>query len=161
MIVDLLSPLSRTECEKRLHRHVSSEWSLTSDSGVVGRIDGDSFRIRKRILYRHSFQKYLTGQLSDAGSGARIHCEVREMDLKWVFVAAGGVAALAFFGALIAMFAHRADLDRVPMVALIAMALLVPVLVAIMVGAVALGRHLSRNESQFLVDFLKRTLEAR
>jgi hypothetical protein len=67
----------------------------------------------------------------------------------------------AFAGVAITMFTHRAQLHDVPMVALIGPALVVPLLVAIMVGAVAFGRTISRGEPQFLVDFLKRTLEAK
>jgi hypothetical protein len=162
MIVDFLSPLPRAECQQRLHRHVSSEWSLVTDSGVVGSIDGDSFRLRKKIYYRNAFQKHLYGALSDApGGGTAIHCEAREMDLRWVFILAGVIAALAFAGVALTMFTHRAQLHDVPMVALIGPALVVPLLVAIMVGAVALGRTISRNEPQFLVAFLKRTLDAK
>jgi hypothetical protein len=162
MIVDLISPLPRAECEKRLRQHVSSEWSLVTDAGVVGSIDGDAFRIRKKIYYRNSFQKHLYGVLSDApGGGTAIHCEAREMNLRWVFILAGVIAALAFAGVALTMFTHRAQLHDVPMVALIGPALVVPLLVAIMVGAIALGRYVSRGEPQFLIAFLKRTLEAK
>ena len=170
MIVDLLSPLPRAECAKRLHQHISSEWSLLTDSGVIGRIDGDSFRIRKKIYYRNSFQQYLYGQLSDAGGGTRIpaagggtriHGETREMNLKWIIYPACGVAALAFFGVLVTMLQHRAQLHDVPLVLFIGPALVVPLLAAIGVGAVALGRRLARSEHQYLVDFLKSTLEVR
>ena len=161
MIVDLLSPLPRAECAKRLHRHISSEWSLLTDSGVVGSIDGDNFRIAKKIYYRNSFQQYLYAQLSDAGGGTRVHGETREMNLKWIIYIACGVAALALLGVLIVMLQHRAQLHDVPLVLLIGPALVVPLLAVIGVGAVALGRYLARSEQQYLVDFLKSTLEAR
>ena len=161
MIIDLHSPLTRAECAKRLHQHVSSEWSLLTDSGVVGSIDGDSFRIRKKIYYRNSFQQYLHCQMSDAGGGTRIHGETREMNLKWLIYAACAVVALAFFGVLITMLQHRTTLHDVPLFLLIGPALVVPLLAAIGVGAVSLGRHLARNEQQYLADFLKRTLEVR
>ena len=161
MIVDLLSPLPRAECAKRLHQHISSEWSLLTDSGVVGGIDGDSFRIRKKIYYRNSFQQYLYGQLSDAGGGTRIHGETREMNLKWIVYAACGVTGLALLVVLVVMLQHRAELHDVPLVLLIGPALVIPLLAAIGVGAVALGRRLARSEHQYLIDFLERTLEAR
>jgi hypothetical protein len=161
MNVDLLSPLPRTECAQRLHQHVSSEWSLVTDSGVVGNVNGDTFVIRKKIYYRNSFQRRLYGQLSDAGSGTRIHGETRELNLNWVFILAGVISAIAFFGVGIMMYSHRAELGDVPVIALIGSALVIPLLVVIMVGAIAFGRRLGRSEEGYLVDWLKRTLEAR
>lgn len=162
MKVDLLSPLPRAECERLLRQHVASEWSLISDSGVVGSIDGDSFRIRKKIYYRNSFQRRLYGMLNDApGGGTRIHGETRELDFKWVFVLAGIVAAIAFIIVFVTLFAFRAELHDVPIAAIVGPALVVPALVVIMIGAVALGRRLGRSEEPFLVDFLRRTLNAK
>jgi hypothetical protein len=161
MNVDLLSPLPRAECAERLRRHVSSQFALVTDSGVVGTVDGDSFVIRKRIQYRNSFQRRLYGQISDAPGGTRIHGEIRERDLRWVFIAGGVVTAVAFFGVFIPLFAYRAELGDVPLIALIGPALVVPLLVLIMIGAVALGRRLARSEEAFLVDWVKRTLDAR
>jgi hypothetical protein len=162
MIVDLISALPRAECEKRLRQHVSSEWSLVTDAGVVGSIDGDGFRLRKKIYYRNSFQKHLYGVLSDApGGGTAIHCEAREMDLRWVFILAGVIAALAFAGVALVLLTHRAQLHDVPLAAIAGPLMLIPILTAVMIGAVAFGRYISRNEPLFLVAFLKRTLEAK
>jgi len=163
MNVDLLSSLPRTECAQRLRQHVSGEWSLLTDSGVVGTITGDtSFVMRKKIYYRNSFQRRLHGQLSDAPSGGtRIHGETREMDLKWVFVLAGIVVAIAFIGVGVTLFTLRDQLHDIPIAAIIGPVLLIPVLVGIMVAMVAVGRRLAHSEEAFLVDWLKRTLDAR
>jgi hypothetical protein len=162
MNVDLLSPLLRTECAQRLRQHVSSQFALVTDSGVVGTVDGDNFVIRKRIPYRNSFQRRFYGALSDApGGGTRIHGETRERDLRWVFILAGVVAAVAFFGAIIPLLMRRAAFGDVPLVLLIGPALVVPLLIAIMIGAIALGRRLARSEEAFLIDWVKRTLDAR
>lgn len=161
MNVDLLSPLPRADCAQRLRQHVSSEWSIITDSNVVGRVDGDSFVIRKKIYYRNSFQRRLYGQLSDAPGGTRIHGETREMDLKWVFVLAGIVVAIAFIGVGVTFFTLRDQLQDIPIAAIAGPVLLIPVIVGIMVGMVAVGRRMASGENAFLVDFLKRTLDAR
>jgi len=162
MNVDILSPLPRTDCAKRLHQHVSGEWSLATDSGVVGSVTGDTFVIRKKIYYRNSFQRRLYGTLSDAtGGGTRIHGETREMNLKWIFILAGVIAAVAFLGVFVTLFTHRAELNNLPLVAIIGPALVIPLLVGIMVVAVWIGRTLGRSNEAFLIDWLKRTLDAK
>ena len=94
--VDLVTSLSRAECERRLRQTVASEWSLVTSSGVVGKIDGDNFRMHKKIYYRNSFQRHLYGQLSDSqGGGTQIHCEVREMNFKPILILAGVIVLVA------------------------------------------------------------------
>jgi len=162
MNVDLLSPLPRAECAQRLRQQVGSEWSLVTNSGVVGSVDGDHFQIRKKIYYRNSFQRRLYGQLSDVpGGGTRIRGETRERDLKWVFVLAGALSAVAFIVVAVTLFTQRQALRDVPPIVFVGPALVVPLLAAIMVGAVALGRRLARSGEVFLVDWLERTLDAR
>jgi len=162
MIVDLLSPHPRTECVQRLQANVASEWALVTTLETVGVVDSTGFRIRKKIYYRNSFQQRLFGTLSDApGGGTRIHGEIRELDLKWVLVAAAAFAGFAFVGTLAILYNFRAALHDMPLIAILAIALIAPLLVAIGVGAVAIGRSLARTEQQFLVDFVKRTLDAK
>jgi hypothetical protein len=59
------------------------------------------------------------------------------------------------------MLQHRAQLHAVPLPVLITIAAIAPFLAAIGVAAVAIGRRLARSEQEFLVEFLKRTLDAR
>jgi hypothetical protein len=158
---DLLSPLARPECERRLRDIVKSEWLPASNSGVVGKIDGDAFRLRKMIYYRNSFQRSLYGQMSDApGGGTRLLCEAREMDLKWVFILAGVIVGVAFLVVLWSFFHHKIDIHDVPLVAILAPAAGVPLLVGIGTGAVFFGRWAARNDQQFLLDFLRQILDA-
>jgi hypothetical protein len=58
------------------------------------------------------------------------------------------------------MFTLRDRMQDVPVIVFIGPALVVPVLAVILTGAVALGRHIARSEEAFLVDWLKRTLDA-
>jgi hypothetical protein len=154
--------LPRAECLKRLQAAIASEFSVVTSLSVTGTIDGNNFRIRKTIYYRNSFQQHLFGSLSDvAGGGTRIHGEARELNLRWVFIAGVAIAMIGLLAMLVVLFQHRTELHAVPPVALLAIAAIVPLLVGIGLAAVAIGRRLARSESQFLVDFLKRTLDAR
>ncbi len=159
--IGLVTKLPRAECERRLRQTVASEWSLVTDSGVVGRIEPDSFRIHKKIYYRNSFQQHLYGRLLDMpGGGTRIACDVREMNLKPILILAGAVALLSVVGVLWGILSHRAQFHDVPLIALIAPAAIIPLLIGIGVLAVTIGRWAARNERQYLLDFLTRTLEA-
>ncbi|HEY4942815.1 MAG TPA: hypothetical protein VII56_15405 [Rhizomicrobium sp.] len=160
--IDLVTDLPRAECEQRLRQTVASEWSLITDSGVVGKIEGDSFRLHKKIYYRNSFQRHLYGRLSDTTSkGTCIHCEVREMNLKPILILAGIIVLLSVAGALWGILSHRAQLHDVPLAAILAPFGVIPLLAGIGFLAVFIGRSAARNEQQFLLDFLKRTLDAR
>jgi hypothetical protein len=159
--IDLLSKLPRAECERRLRRTVSSPWSLASQSGVVGTVNGDAFRIRKMIYYRNSFQIYLHGQLSDAPSGGtRVRCEFRELNLRPVLIAAVVVVLIALAGMIALAALHGSQFRQVPLIVLIAPLGVLPLLAAAGVLAVNIGRWAARGEQQYLVDFLCRTLEA-
>ncbi|HEX4303786.1 MAG TPA: hypothetical protein VHZ78_13400 [Rhizomicrobium sp.] len=159
--IDLVTKLPRAECERRLRQTVASEWSLVTDSGVVGKIEADSFRIHKKIYYRNSFQQHLYGRLLDTpDGGTRISCDVREMNFKPILILAGAIALLSVIGALWGILSHRAQLHDVPLVALIAPVGVVPLLIGIGALAVTIGRAAARNERQYLLDFLGRTLSA-
>jgi hypothetical protein len=55
MVFDLISPLSREECARALRSKIDPAWGGT----VVGSVNETSFRLRKRISYRNSFQASL------------------------------------------------------------------------------------------------------
>ena len=61
MIFDLISPLSREECVQRLRSKADPAWS----GAVTGSVGETSFRVRKRIYHRNSFQYSLSGKLVD------------------------------------------------------------------------------------------------
>ena len=160
-MTELVTKLPRAECERRLHQSVASEWSLVSASGVVGNVGADTIRIHKRIYYRNSFQQYLHGQLSDGtDGGTRIHCEFRELPLL-PFVILAGVIALIAVGATVFMaVSHSAQLQAVPLAAMLAPLAVIPILAIVGTLAVIIGRWAASGDRQFLLDFLRRTLDA-
>ena len=158
---DLVTKIPRTECERRLHQAVASEWSLVSASGVVGSVGADAIRLHKRIYYRNSFQQYLHGKLSDcADGGTRIHCEFRELPLLPFVILAGVIALIAAGATLFMAVSHSAQLQAVPLAAMLAPLAVIPLLAIVGSLAVFIGRWAARGDRQFLLDFLRRTLDA-
>lgn len=156
MIFDLISPLSREECVQRLRSKADPAWS----GSIVGSVGETSFRWRKRIYYRNSFQYSLSGKLIDDNGQTRLHCRiglhpfVRAFLAFWfgVVLIACGVVTVSIAGAL----ARGAPLATLQPGAAIPFLMLV--------GGFALlmfGRYLSRDEPDFLIDVLRQTIEAR
>jgi hypothetical protein len=160
---DLVTALPRAACARRLAETIGSVWtpSLLSSVAAVGQVDGDTFWIRKRLPYYNTFQPTLYGRLSDGAGGTRIHGEFKTLPLVPILIGAAAVILFAV-GSSVAMIAARGvRLADIPLAALIAPAIALPLFAALGVGIVLVGRRLADNEKQFLVDFLKRTLEAR
>lgn len=157
--VDLVSPLSRDECVKRLGAEVSSYWAIASGKPVFGSITSDTIKLRKRIYYRNSFQPTLRGHLDDAGTGTRIHCEFGEIPLLPVFIAAGMIIVIALTG--VGMTLRSVNLHEVPLIAIILPLAALPLFLGIGIGSIYLGRWLARDERAYLVDFVRKTTEAK
>lgn len=161
MIVDLISPLPRGECARRLHTAVGSEWSLLPGSPVVGVADADRLRIRKRTFYRNSFKPTLRAQLTDSDGGTRIHCDLGGT-LPLLPMALGiALLVVVIAGMTIALLASRGiGLSAIPPAALIVPLAALPLFTGLGVGVVLLGRHLAKGDADYLLAFLRRTLEA-
>lgn len=159
--VDLITSVPRPECERRLKETVGSAWSLVSDSGVVGSIDGASLHIRKKIYYRNSFQLTLHGALSDVAGGTRIRCEFATFPFRPILIAAGIVVAVAVGGVAFGLATHESQFRSTPLIVMLAPLAVLPILAIAGTVAAFVGRSLARAEPQFLIDFLCRTLEAR
>ena len=159
--IDLVSPLPRGECVKRLQSNVSSYWAIASANKVVGSIDGDTLRLRKRIYYRNSFQPTLRGRLSDAPGGTRIHCEFRSIPLTPILIAAGVIVVVAI-GMVASLLASRhIRFEDIPLVAILIPLGALPLFVGLGFGTIWFGRRLARGDEDMLLDFLRKTLDAR
>jgi hypothetical protein len=150
MVIDLISPLPREECLSRLIAAVIDRTTVT------GSISKTSFRLRKRIYYRNSFQASLSGQLIDEGRGTRLHCKVglHPFVTAFLFVWIGGVT-IGCGAMIVALLSGSIPAQQ-------SMAAAVPFLM--LAGGIALlkvGQFAARDEANFLVDYLRKTLEAR
>lgn len=158
MIVDLISPLSAEECVQRLRFKTAEGWS----GSVVGSVGATSFRLRKRIGYRNSFQISLYGKIIDESGQTRLHCKVGLHPLVRAFLTVwfGGVSIGCG-----AMAIRTIDLLRNTHGALPAngwQALAVPFgMLGFGVVLVRSGKYLARDEPDFLIDFVRRALDAR
>jgi hypothetical protein len=153
MILDLISPLSREECVQRLRSKTGSAWD---GSTVIGSIGETSFRIRKRIFYRNSFQASLSGKLIDDNGQTRVHCRVGLHPFVTTFLTVWiGIVLIGCIWMIVSLASGAIPLNRSPQAA-------VPFLM--LAGGVAIlkvGQHLSRDEADFLVDLVRKTLDAR
>jgi hypothetical protein len=160
--IDLVSPLPRGECVRRLRENVGSYWGIGSGHRVIGEVGGDNIRLRKRIYYRNSFQPTLRGRLSDTpDGGTRIRCEFAELPMLPVLIAVA-VLIVLIAGMTVSLLAKSGvQLHNVPTAAIVAPLLSLPFFAALGFGVVYIGRRFARDEPRFLVDFLAKTLEAR
>jgi len=153
MILDLRSPLPREECVRRLRSKVGTAWDGAT---VIGSVGENSFRLRKRIFYRNSFQASLSGKLIDDNGETRLHCRVGLHPFVTAFLAVWiGVVLIGCIAMIVSLASGAIPANQWPQAA-------IPFLM--LAGGFAIlkvGQYLSRDEADFLVDFLRKTLEAR
>jgi hypothetical protein len=155
---ELVSPLSIVECTDRLRSATQSEWTMFGASPVVGKVGEKSFRLRKRLEGSHnSFQTYLFARLNSEGASTRLTCRfgVHPFVAVFMMVWFGGVTAAAIGGLLVGLRQYSSG-------TMTSAAWLGPwamVLFGIVLNRV--GRRMARGEGEFLMDFLRRTVDAR
>jgi hypothetical protein len=152
MAFDLISPLPREECVQRLKMKTDPAWS----DAVAGSVGENSFRLRKRILYRNSFQASLSGRLIDDQGQTRLHCSVGLHPFVTVFLFVWiGIVSVACCVMIVSLLSGATPAKQWPAAA-------VPLLMlAFGVGLLKVGQFIARGEADFLKDFLQRTLDAR
>jgi hypothetical protein len=153
---DLISPLARDECVRRLRANTQSWWFPFSKKPVVGEVEDTWFWLRKSIPYHNSFQPHLSGDLLDEGGRTRVRCDL-EIRLTVIALVAFWFGFMVIGGGTLAMRAIRGG---APAEALLYLAVLALILAggAVVVG---LGLFFARSERRFLVDFLRDTIAAR
>ncbi len=153
--VELVSPLTREECVRRLRESVDSEWALFGSRPLIGRVDDSSFKSRQRKRYRNSFQTYLRAALEDEGHQTRIRCHFGMHPLVTAFMIFW--FSIVLLGTNLPTLAWLANGGGWEVLALPACGLL---MVGLGFGLVSFGRFLARGEQVYLQDFLQETLEA-
>jgi hypothetical protein len=156
MAFDLISPLSREECVRRLRSKIDPAWGGT----VVGSVSETSFRLRKRIYYRNSFQYSLSGKLIDDNGQTRLHCRIGLHPFVRAFLVVWFGGVLIGCVAVTIQMANGLMHGSLPTNGWPGAA--IPFLM--LAGGFALvtaGKYFARDESAFLLDFLHRSLDAR
>jgi len=166
--IQLLTPLTPAECASRLTASIDTERSalfsfvgMFGSRPVVGRVTESSFRIRKSIGYRNSFQSVLTATMRwEAGATVisgevAMHPFVRVFMFIWFggVILIGGTIFLAGIGSMISGSSSQQQKAWLGVV-------IPPVMLAFGYGLIRFGRYLARHEASFLTDFLIRTLDA-
>jgi len=155
---DLVSPITRDECARRLREKTESRFlAIFSNKPVAGHVGYTSFRIRKRIAYRNSFQPHLSGELLNESGRTRVRCRVGMHPAVIAFMAIwfGGVligGGSVMIGAIGSLVRGHATAHAWTTVAAVAFMLSGGVAMG------ALGRFAGRNEPRFLIDFLRDTI---
>jgi hypothetical protein len=166
--IKLYSPLSPAACAARLAAAMDPmsvrPVSLTFPPGakpVIGNVTGTSLVMRKRIGYRSSFQSFLTATLGPEAAGTAIAGTVGLPQVVTVFLLAWfGFAILA--GVPMAVFLIWSMLSsKSPNPAIWGVAMLPIGMIGSGIVMLLFGRSVAGEESGFLVDFVRRTLEAR
>jgi hypothetical protein len=156
---ELVSPLSIIECTNRLRLAAQSEWAIFGTGPVVGKVGEKSFRLRKRLkmMTRNSFQTYLFARLSSEGMSTRLTCRfgMHPFVIAFMIVWFSGVTAGAA-GSLVSGLRHHSNGAMPSAVTLVPWGMVVFGIVL-----VGVGRAMARGERQFLLDFLRQTVDAR
>jgi hypothetical protein len=159
---DLISPLPRLECVRRLREMTDRVWKVFGGKPVIGYVGESSLRLSKRIMGGNSFQDCLHATLVEEPDQTRLRCRVGMHPLVSAFIVVWFGGVLLMGGAMSAeiiadwLAAH----DPIPPGRWLGIA--VPLLMLGMgVAVVKIGKHLARDERVFLLDFLRRTIDAR
>lgn len=151
--VVLNSSLPIDECVGRLRAAVV-------EKGVTGKIDENALSLRKALPdgVHNSFQTYLRAELETEGSMTRVTCRLGPHRFVVAFLVFWVCLALAIASAILWInlpALNAGDASSAISVAIPFM--MMPMGVAVAVG----GRRFARGERQFLLDFLRETIEAR
>ena len=143
---ELVSPLTLSECCARLLAAMSPSVRRLVAGPVIGDVTGTRLWARQQIGYRNSFQTYLSGDCIEESGQTRIRCR---FSMHWFVVA----VLIAFFGFALskcAALAIKGQCDIGP-----------PTLLVLGYAMVCVGRLFAQGEQQFLIDFLRHTLDVR
>jgi hypothetical protein len=158
--LDLISPLPRDECVRRLQVATDRWWALFGSRPLVGHVGESFLRVRKRIGYGNSFQCRLSATLEDEGSRTRLRCRLGMHPSVTLFMAFW-FCGVVLIGAEV-LVSTAAALLRGDASAQAWMGIIGPFgMLAFGVALVAFGRFLARNEREFLLNFLRATIDAR
>ncbi|HXC54807.1 MAG TPA: hypothetical protein VNU97_05905 [Rhizomicrobium sp.] len=142
----LVTGLPPDECTRRLKANVQWGFMPFSQTEVVGMVGARWFRLRRNIWYRNSLQAIAAGRLEESGVGTRIPCAFRMNLFAQVFM------AIWFLGAISSVMALTSN---APSDAFFSLGF-----VGFGIGVVAFCRWLARGERDFLIGFLRDTLDA-
>jgi hypothetical protein len=154
----LVSRLPPSDCLERLRDAIDLDWKVFGSRPVRGAVGVDGAWLRKRILFRNSFQTVMRIRPSATPDGSILRCRSGMPYFAGAFVIVWfGLLVLIEVSMVLAVVSGRGSLEGSPVVMFGAPL----VMMAFGAGLVAVGRWMSRDDRQFLLDFVAQTTEAR
>jgi hypothetical protein len=161
MRFDLVSPLPLRECVRRLRAATDGIWAIGGSKPVQGTVRDTSIRLRKRIDYRNSMQCWLSATCVEDNGRTRLSCVVGLHPFVHRFLEIWIGAVLVISGAVLAKMIRLwlgAGLLPQDLWLGVGFPLVMAVFAALLLW---FGDYLVRDEPEFLVEFLERTIDAR
>ena len=162
----LHTSLSIDECRSRLASAIDEErWSFSlsgylGSKSILGNINGDEFRLQKRIFYRNNLRPFFFGKFVNYESGTLIEGEFKMPSIvRWLMIY--GFSFLVFFLIisiaiiLVSLAMGRSDVrDNIVFVVF-------PLgMMAFGIFLVKFSRWLCRGDENAIIAFLKDALQA-
>jgi hypothetical protein len=154
---DLVSPLPREECVRRLQEVANSSWMIFGSRPLIGRVGETSFSLRRRISGWNSFQTYLYGIFEQEARQTRLRCRfgVHPAVVGFMIFWFG---ALSFFGGadVVNAIVHSSSSSAPSLITLAGPFLML----AFGVAVVIIGRFSARHEQAYMLKILATALNA-
>lgn len=141
------------ECARRLNEAIDGHMTFMGSKPAIGYVSEHAGQIRQRKWYRNSFQLLMNIAITPDGQGAKLSCRMAPSVFASLFLILW-CAVIAIM--LIAILANTIARTLSPVF------LIVPfIMLGLGIAIAAIGRNLSTSDEHFLLDLLRRTLDAR
>ena len=161
MTFDLVSPLPLNECVRRLRAATDGMWSIGGSKSVQGSVSETAIRLRKRILYRNSFQCWLSAKLAEDNGQTRLYCTFGLHPFVLIFLEIW-IGIVSVISLTIAMQTAWLWLRGSSLSPNVWLGIVFPLIMAgFAILLLKFGNSLAQDEPAFLIEFLERTINAR
>jgi hypothetical protein len=160
--IKFVTPHSSEECYQRIKDSLATSFlSYFESKPIAGSISRSGMRIRKRISYRNSFQTELKARIKSRGNGSEIYGTLGlntfvKIFMRFFLTFAIVFGGIGFIAGLYTALANNTDKDNLWLAFVVPPALII-------FGFILprIGKHFARHESDYLKDFLIKTLDAK
>ena len=158
-MLELLSPLTPSECLGRLRAVVDPQWKLFGSKPVLGSVTASRFWGCRRIYYGNSYRTFIFARFLTEPSGSKINIRFGISPFVFLFMCVWfGLGFLVGLGMLYSAISSYSHGNAPPYTWVF---LVFPwAILGAGYGMLRFGRWLARNEKAFLLDFLRKELSA-
>ena len=162
MTFDLISPLPLRECVRRLRAATDSGLAMAGTRPVLGSVGDKSIRLRQRFYSRQSVQCWLSGKFVEENGQTRLRCTfglhpfARILLEYWIGAVLLGGGFVLVRTVRVYLSGHGALPPN------LWLGIVIPLLMlGFGIVLLAFGDYVTVDEPRFLIEFIKRTIEAR